>query len=224
MHALDPSNSDKNHEFLRLLARHESRLSTCVHAMVPGWHDAEDILQETKVRLWDQFEKFTLGTAFGAWSCTVARYMVLDYRERASRQKLYFSGDVMELIADKLEDRSVEADTRLKALIKCVAKLDAASRDLLRCFYAEHMKVKDIAAQAGRSLQSTYSAISRTRRSWKTRRPRYGRTLTMRFVDLRICAYRLTPLDRRRIGVPRSSSIVTSGKSTKTQTGRSCKS
>ena len=167
MHDLDPCSPDQNREFLRLLAQHEARLSTCVHAMVPAWHDAEDILQETKVRLWEQYEKFTPGTNFGAWACAVARFMVLDYRERASRKKLYFSGDVLDLVAAKLEQRSVDADSRLDALLKCVAKLDPASRDMLRQFYYEHLRVKDIAARAGRSVQGTYSAISRTRRSLK---------------------------------------------------------
>ena len=81
--------------------------------MVPVWQDAEDILQETKVRLWDQFARFTPGTNFGAWASTVARFMVLEYRERASRQKLYFSGDL-----------KISGDVMASQKLKFLSKLD----------------------------------------------------------------------------------------------------
>ena len=35
---------------------HEPKLSACVHALVPSWHDAEDIIQETCLQLWRELE------------------------------------------------------------------------------------------------------------------------------------------------------------------------
>jgi len=157
--------TDRNREFVRLLARHESRLSIYVHSLVPIWADAEDILQETKVRLWEQFDSFEVGTDFGAWACTVARYMVLESSERSARKKLYFHEDVEELISARAKDRADAADLRRNALAFCIAKLDLPSRKLLQQFYAEGLKVKQIAESVGRTTQSVYSAISRSRQA-----------------------------------------------------------
>ena len=54
----DPNWDLHNREFVRLLAEHERQLSGYVHALIPLWQDAEDVLQNTKLRLWEQFDSF----------------------------------------------------------------------------------------------------------------------------------------------------------------------
>jgi len=41
-----------------LLAKNERRLSQYVLALVPNWADADDLIQQTKVRLWEQFGQY----------------------------------------------------------------------------------------------------------------------------------------------------------------------
>ena len=69
---------------MRLLAEHERQLAGYVHTLVPLWQDAEDVLQNTKLRLWEQFDSFQLGTDFAAWAITIAGYMVRTHRKTLS--------------------------------------------------------------------------------------------------------------------------------------------
>ena len=113
-------------EYVRLLAEQERRLAGYVHALVPRWQDAEDVLQETKLRLWEQFDSFQPGTNFAAWSFTIAGYMVRTHRKQRRRERVCFSDDVLEKLSQYVPVVSAtEPDVRLSALVECVKALRA---------------------------------------------------------------------------------------------------
>jgi RNA polymerase sigma-70 factor (ECF subfamily) len=152
-------------EFVRLLAQHELRLAGYVHSLIPKWNDAEDVLQETKLRLWDQFDQFRPGAEFLPWALTVANYMVLAYRKKCQRQRLCFSDEVLARIAQQAPEASLLAGDRVSALVRCAEALSVSSRRLLRLFYVERQSVKQIAEEVCQSTAATYQALSRIRRS-----------------------------------------------------------
>lgn len=147
-----PDVTSRDSEFLALLGRHELQLSACVHALVPSWHDAEDIIQETRLRLWRDFEKFRSGSDFSAWACTIARYVVRAYAKQGERKPLLLSGDIEDTIIAEIIGMPEQADRRLAILAECAQKLGGGALYLLRCCYVEKRKIKDIAAELGRSL------------------------------------------------------------------------
>ena len=153
-------------EYVRLLAEQERRLAGYVHALVPRWQDAEDVLQETKLRLWEQFDSFQPGTNFAAWSFSIAGYMVRTHRKTCQRQRVCFSDQVLERISPHIPATSSSShNDRLLALVECVRTLSDASRALLRLFCTGHRKIKDIARELGQTPSATYSALFRIRRS-----------------------------------------------------------
>lgn len=151
-------------EFVRLLRQHDRQISTFVHASVPSWQDAEDVLQETCVRLWEQFDKYEPDTNFGAWACTVARYMVMAKWEKEKRDRLRFTPELLERIAEEVDRSSERLQDRLDHLAACVEQVSETNRELLSLCYAENMKVKEVAALLRRSANATYLAISRVRK------------------------------------------------------------
>jgi RNA polymerase sigma-70 factor, ECF subfamily len=156
-----------NRQYLRLLAEHERQLTGYVHTLVPSWQDAEDILQDTKVRLWEQFESFQPGTDFAAWAFTIAGYMVRKYRKTCQRQRVCFSNDLLEKLSQHVAaiSSSSARDDRMLALVECVRTLSDASRRLLRFFCTGHCRIKDIARELGQTPSATYSSLFRIRRS-----------------------------------------------------------
>ena len=68
--------------FVQLLSKCERRLNDYVLSLVPNWADAEEVLQETKLRLWQQYHEYDPTKDFGAWACTIAYYQVLTMRKR----------------------------------------------------------------------------------------------------------------------------------------------
>lgn len=154
----------RDSEFLALLGQHELRLSACIHALVPSWHDAEDIIQETRLRLWRDFGKFQPGSDFSAWACTVARYVVRAYARDSGRKPMLLSPDLENTIVAEIFGASSQNDRRLGILAECARKLGAEALDLLRRCYVDNRKTTEIAAELGRSLTGTYMALSRIRR------------------------------------------------------------
>jgi len=162
-----PEKSDKSNrtvEFVRLLKQNDRRLAAYVHASVPDWNEAEDVVQETCVRLWEQFDKYDPDSNFGAWACTVARYLIMASRKRSQRGHLYLRDEVLDAVGSEIEAIQPEIAERLEALQLCVEELPLDGRDLLRACYGENAQFNQVAAQRGRSVGSLYTAVSRLRR------------------------------------------------------------
>jgi RNA polymerase sigma-70 factor, ECF subfamily len=153
-------------EFVRLLAEHERRLAAYVHALIPLWQDAEDVLQNTKLRLWEQFDSFRPGSDFAAWAITVATYMVRAHRTCCQRDRVCFSDRLLEKISQSIPPASHSTgNDRLSALLECVKGLNGASRRLLRLVCVGHRRIKDIAHDLGRTPTATRVALFRVRRT-----------------------------------------------------------
>jgi RNA polymerase sigma-70 factor (ECF subfamily) len=153
-------------EFVRLLAEHERRLTAYVHALIPLWQDAEDVLQDTKLRLWEQFDSFRPGSDFAAWAITVAGYMVRTYRTLCQRERVCFSDKLMEKLSESfLPVTASRVEDRLSALAECAKALNAAGRRLLRLVCVEHQRIKDIAGELGQTPAATRKALQRIRQS-----------------------------------------------------------
>ena len=157
---------DQQCDFVLLLAEHERQLSGYVHTLVPLWQDAEDVLQTTKLRLWQQFDSFQPGTDFAAWAITIAKYMILAHRKSCQRRRVCFSDDLLETISQDVHAASSSLqDDRASALVECVRMLDAASRRLLRRFCTGRQKIVEIARELGQAPSTTRGALLRIRRS-----------------------------------------------------------
>lgn len=166
-HPDDHKRTLQNGQFLCLLAKHERQLTGYVHTLVPSWQDAEDILQETKLRLWEQFESFQPGTDFVAWAFTIAGYMVRKHRKTSLRQRVCFSNDLLEKLSPQIvaiSSPSVHED-RMLAVLECTKTLSDASRRLLRFFCEGDCRIKDIAQELGQTPSAAYSSLFRIRRS-----------------------------------------------------------
>lgn len=157
---------DQQCEFVRLLAEHERQLSAYVHTLIPLWQDAEDVLQNTKLRLWQQFDSFRSGADFGAWAIAISNYMIRTHRKNCQRQRVCFSDDLLDKISQYVPAVSSSLqDDRASALVECVRMLNDASRKLLRRFCTGQQTIKDIAGELGQKPSATRMTLLRIRRS-----------------------------------------------------------
>ena len=155
----------KTEEFLRLLSTCERRLMAMILAMVPDWSAAEDIAQEARIRLWNEFDQYDPSKDFGAWARTIAYYEVLSYRKKAKRQMPNLSDDVLEQIETTALKHSDEKADRLSAMRTCLQKLSQDCLELIERHYRGEESLKDIATQTGRTYQGTRQKVLRTRRA-----------------------------------------------------------
>ena len=155
---------DRAAKFVQLLAAHEHCLSSYVLALVPNWSDAEEIIQQTKLRLWEQFDAYDPDKSFGTWACVIARYEVLTFRKRSARSRVHFSQTFVDRVSEELAQTATESDSRMVFLDECVEKLAQWQRDLLwRCCVVGD-STTTVATQLGRKAESTRKALLRVRR------------------------------------------------------------
>jgi RNA polymerase sigma-70 factor, ECF subfamily len=160
-----PGSPDRDQqEFMRLLVAHERRLEGFIVAMVADWAVADDIAQETKLRLWEQFPQFDRRQDFGAWARAIAYYQVLSYRKRhkRSREQL-FSEQFLQNVAQEESAAQDEILSQQRFLASCFKKLNERSRHLLSLVYSGHQTMRQIAQRLGRSEAAVYKAVQYAR-------------------------------------------------------------
>ena len=126
----------RNAEFVRLLKKHDRRLAAYIFSLVPDWNDAEDIVQNTCVRLWEQFDQYRSDEDFGTWACTIGHYEVMTYRKRTCREKLHYSSEVVDALAVQVAIEHNSTESQLAALADCTRRLSESACKLLDLCYA----------------------------------------------------------------------------------------
>ena len=148
-------------EFLQLLMSNQRQIYTFVHGMVPNSTDADDLFQETVMRMWSKFDTFDPGTDFTSWGIAIARYTIMETRKRFAQRRRIFTEEVQNQLLKQADRMFTRFDLRVEALNRCIDKLNDRDYELIRLHYKEEIPVKTIAAKAGRSHQSIYKRIAR---------------------------------------------------------------
>jgi len=152
-------------EFIKLFTRYQRRVFLFILSQVPNPVDAEEIHQETNVIIWRKFDRFELGTNFLAWSCQIANYEVLKYRQRQRRDRHLFSDEFVRQVASDAVEQADELEQRRQHLAVCLSKLKSHDLELIQQRYASGESGKSVAELIGRPINSVYQSLSRIRRT-----------------------------------------------------------
>ncbi len=152
---------DKQETIVGLIAQYQRRLQVYIHGLVPHRSDAEEILQEVNLFVWRHVDEYQPGTEFGAWVYKIAYFHVLSHRKKLARQKLRFSDELVQQLAQSAVDGAEKTDLRQDALEACVKRLSEADRMLVYLRYQTEARVAEIAEQLQRSVQTVYRSLDR---------------------------------------------------------------
>ena len=156
----------RTNEFLRLLGMHERAVQLYVLALVPNWSDADDIVQEVRIKLWNEFERYDVDKDFGTWARTIAHYEILAARKKSRRLHANLDETVLELIAAQVSKKVADSgEDRTSALEYCLAKLDEVRRNILMRYYSGSESLAEIAASVDRTPTATKQLVYRVRRT-----------------------------------------------------------
>ena len=156
---MSPENS-KN-DFMRLFLANQNKIFAYLMMHVPNKLDVEDLLQETAVWMWENFDKYTPGTNFSAWGIQVAKYKILNLSRSQKNSRIKFHPNVVELINEKAEHLLDQADQRVDVLQKCLEKLPVKDRNLLYMKYEKGVTIKRLSELVGRPVRGLYKTMSR---------------------------------------------------------------
>ena len=115
------------------------------------------------MKLWQKAADWDPDTEFLPWAFTVARFTILSHCRDRKRDRLVFDEDVIQAMADEIEEAATAFDYRREALAKCIKKLDHRQRGLLHDHYTICQSLRDIAEASGRSLSAVKMTLLRIR-------------------------------------------------------------
>ncbi len=152
-------------EFLWHFLQNERRLYGYILTLLPNRADADDVLQDASLVMWDKFDAANPPDDFAAWGCRIAYFKVLDFYKKKHRAKVLFNQPLLERLAETALEQAdaLQLDERRQALAACIEKLPPRERDLLTQRFSAGATVQTLAAQLGRSADAVYKTLAKVR-------------------------------------------------------------
>ena len=139
--------SDKTKEkgFSILVGTYKERLYWHIRNMVKSHDDADDVLQNTFVKIFKNLSHFKGESKLYSWMYRIATNEAITFINRRSRFMQISNEEVLELAVNNLEaDPYFEGDAASLKLQKAVATLPERQQLVFSMKYFQEMKYKDI--------------------------------------------------------------------------------
>lgn len=155
-------------ETIRQISLHQASLLAYILTLHPDRSEAQDILQESNVVLWQKVGEFKEGTNFRAWAFRIAYLQTLAHFKRTKRSNwLGFSSELIETLAREAEPLLTDLQQRQSALRDCLDSLPETDQQIIRAHYESELPLASVSAELGRSIGALKQVLFRVRRSLK---------------------------------------------------------
>ena len=151
--------------FLTLFLRSEREIFRYVAALVPNVGDAEDIVQQAAMSLWEKFDAYDPTQPFTPWACRFALNKARQWIERRQRWQALLDHGLAEELAQRRQELQPEFERRLKHLETCLGKLPPKQRTLVEGYYYERADIESLAERSGKTAAATYKMLQRIRQA-----------------------------------------------------------
>ena len=152
----------KDEAFDVLLERYKDRLFSYIHYQVRNTDVAEDIFQETfvKVVITIRDGRYTESGKFFSWVTRIAHNLVIDFFRREKGENT-ISTDESEVdllnnakLADRCAQSAIDSEQTFTDLRHLIEKLPQEQREVVQMHYFQEMTFKEIAEEKGLSINT----------------------------------------------------------------------
>jgi RNA polymerase sigma-70 factor (ECF subfamily) len=147
--------------YVSLLSMNYQRIYNFILMLVASHNNADDIMQETTLAMFEKFNSFEKGSDFLAWAKTIAKYKTLEFLKTQKKDKVVFNQKIVDLIDQDSQKHQTKQEEWIEALRKCVSLLPKSDRQLLHIRYYENERIPAIAGRVGCSFQRIYRNMAR---------------------------------------------------------------
>lgn len=154
-------------QFGQLFEADKKRLYAYIHAFVSDHTVAEDIFQETSLIMWQEFDKFELGSKFSKWTNVIAFYRIAQYRNTNKKYQLGLSDDFLQEFSQNIsiiENNTHTQEQKWQHLEHCCTLLSEPLRNVYQSFYIDNLTAQQIATNTGRSLIAIRKVVHKVRK------------------------------------------------------------
>jgi RNA polymerase sigma-70 factor (ECF subfamily) len=151
-------------DFVALLVKYEPALRAFARSLVPDWDLVDEALQEASVTMWQKRGQLESADGFVPWARVILRFKCLRQLEKLRSQRPLLSDEMLETLAERGENRSVEdATARGRALHACLRQFSAEHRELLLAPHSSTYSVVKLAERRSKSPNALYKLLGRLR-------------------------------------------------------------
>jgi RNA polymerase sigma-70 factor (ECF subfamily) len=155
-------NPSERIELVQAVTRHQSMIQAYAYAIVRDFHAAEDVFQEVAVIVAERWETVPAGDGLIPWLRETTRRKALEALRRQRRSSIVLSDHILEKLGDSFTPGGPGHDLK-DALAGCLSRLEGSSRAILEARCSQGLPGEVIAQRVGRTIQSVYSILKRTR-------------------------------------------------------------
>jgi RNA polymerase sigma-70 factor (ECF subfamily) len=148
-------------DFVSLLAENQRRLLHYVLTLLPSIQDAEDVVQETSIVLFEKFSEYQPGTNFFAWAARIAFNKVRNLRRSSVFPAMVLDEDVLNALTN--DSPMADSEELSEALRECLDKLTQQDRTLFSRRYASGISGRSLAGELQRAESSISQSLRRIR-------------------------------------------------------------
>jgi len=148
-----------------LWMRAQPSVSAFIRSLIPDYHLAQDVLQQTAVTVFRKFEEYDDARPFVAWAIGIARIEVLRIRHAESKRAAVFTAEQVDRIAAAFERVSPKVAPMHEALDDCVEKLSGRNRELVDMKYRDRMSIDGIGERVSMTPGAVKVALHRVRQA-----------------------------------------------------------
>ncbi len=155
--------------FRRLLERHLSSVHAFVFQIVRDRVMADDIVQETFIKVWTHLARFDKTRSFKTWLFIIAKRTAFDFCKKNNRTVPFssFADEEGKTGFEEMDDESMLPDELLErkdiavSVDRALGSLPESSRSILILAYKEDFSLREIADILGESYNTVKSRHNR---------------------------------------------------------------
>lgn len=155
-------------EFEYVVRKFERPLRAWLAGCAPPGVDVDEVAQRSFVAAFSRLNEYRMGTEFGAWLFTIARFQLKTEATRLRRVADYHARYGLDLLQRELDRRSSERpeieEARLEHLKRCVETLGEHLTRFITWRYDKEIPLDEMASRSGRSVAAVKKQL------WKIRR------------------------------------------------------
>jgi RNA polymerase sigma-70 factor (ECF subfamily) len=153
-------------QFVTQITRSQRQLHAFILSMVWNPAEADDVLQETNLALWEKAAEFDDSRPFLPWAMRFAQLQAMAWLKRHRRQQRFvFDDDLVRLLADEAAADEPAFEARRHALASCLQKLRPEQRKLIARRYEPDASVKAMAEVGGITPKAVSDRLRRIRQT-----------------------------------------------------------
>ncbi|OUN82461.1 RNA polymerase sigma factor [Bacteroides sp. An51A] len=125
--------------------------------------EAEDIVQDTLIRVWNKRDEWQQMASIEAYCLTIARNLAIDRSQKMESQNLELTPETQEMPDAKMPDQLMEQNEQLSIIHRLINELPEKQRSILQLRDIEGKNYKEIAVILGLTEEQVKVNLFRAR-------------------------------------------------------------